>query len=305
MNVMHGTALALHSYQKAMDSMDFSAAKASKAAYVSGSDVSNGHEAKAENGYSPLTKPVPDVVSISPEAQARAENDIRKAEEKDAKNSPAKDQNNNTPEGEESASSIGQNAKKPDGTQLTDAEQAVVDDMKARDQEVRVHEEQHKATGGQYASSPSYSYETGPDGKKYITDGEVQISVSKEDTPEKTIAKMQQVQRAALAPQEPSGQDRKVAAEAAMKEAEARRELAEDTSGKTESKDEAGKSRETADSENAEKAADKRDSGNKDDAAGMKDLSSENRGFARMKRAYGLSSGQNISESYEGFRAVA
>lgn len=90
-----------------------------------------------------------------------------------------------------------------------------------------------------------------------------------------------------------------------MKEAEARRELAEDTSGKTESKDEAGKSRETADSENAEKAADKRDSGNKDDAAGMKDLSSENRGFARMKRAYGLSSGQNISESYEGFRAVA
>ena len=305
MNVIHGTSLALHSYQKAMDSMDFSAAKSSKAAYVAGTDVSNGSEAKAENGYSPLTKPVPDVVSISPEAQARAESDIRKAEEKDVRNSQDKNQDDNAAESEESASSIGQNAKKPDGTQLTDAEQAVVDDMKARDQEVRVHEEQHKATGGQYASSPSYSYETGPDGKKYITDGEVQISVSKEDTPEKTIAKMQQVQRAALAPQEPSGQDRKVAAEAAMKEAEARRELAEETSGKTESKDDTEKSQETANSENAEKTADKDDSSKKDDAANMKDLSSENRGFARMKRAYGLSSGQNTNESYGGFRAVA
>ncbi len=305
MNVIHGTALALHSYQKAMDSMDFSTAKSSNAAYVAGSDISNGSEAKAENGYSPLTKPVPDVVSISPEAQARVQNDVRKAEEKDAGTSPARTPDDSAAESKENDSSIGQNAKKPDGTQLTDAEQAVVDDMKARDQEVRVHEEQHKATGGQYASSPSYSYETGPDGKKYITDGEVQISVSKEDTPEKTIAKMQQVQRAALAPQEPSGQDRKVAAEAAMKEAEARRELAEDTSGKTENKDDAEKSREIADSESTEKPADKGDGGKKEDAADMKDLSSENRGFARMKRAYGLSSGQNISESYEGFRAVA
>ena len=45
--------------------------------------------------------------------------------------------------------------------------------------------------------------------------------------PQATIAKMQQVRRAALAPGEPSGQDRQVAAQAAALEREARKELAE------------------------------------------------------------------------------
>ena len=222
MNVIHGTALALHSYQKAMEGMDYSAIKSSATNYVAGTDSSTGNGVKSENGNTSLTRPVPDVVSISPEARARAEKEIRKQDEigRNSAEPAESDDGTKAPES--------QNDKKRDGTVLSDAEQAVVNDMKARDQEVRTHEEQHKATGGQYASSPSYSYETGPDGKKYITDGEVQISVSVEDSPDKTIAKMQQVQRAALAPQEPSGQDRKVAAEAAMKEAEARREMAEE-----------------------------------------------------------------------------
>ena len=111
--------------------------------------------------------------------------------------------------------------------ELSEEEQAEVDQMKERDQEVQVHEQAHKSAGGSLASAPSYSYETGPDGKRYITDGEVQIDTSKGSDPQETIDKMQQVQRAALAPAQPSSQDRKVAAEASRMEAEARAELAQ------------------------------------------------------------------------------
>ncbi len=121
-------------------------------------------------------------------------------------------------------------AKKPNGEPLSEAEQAKVEELKARDKEVRTHEQQHKATGGQYASAPSYETEKGPDGKDYVVDGSVQISVSEESTPEKTIKKMQQVYAAALAPAEPSGADRQVAAEAKSIEAKARAELREDNS---------------------------------------------------------------------------
>lgn len=96
--------------------------------------------------------------------------------------------------------------------------------LEARDKEVRIHEQAHAAVGGQYASAPRYEYTTGPDNKRYVTDGEVSIDVSKAATPAQTIEKMQLVQRAALAPAEPSAQDRKVAAEAAQQIATAKRE---------------------------------------------------------------------------------
>ncbi len=113
-----------------------------------------------------------------------------------------------------------------DGKEMTDEEQRKTDQMEARHQEVKVHEQAHKSAGGSLASAPSYSYETGPDGKRYITDGEVQIDTSKEKDPRKTIEKMQQVKRAALAPAQPSSQDRRVASEASQIEAQARSELA-------------------------------------------------------------------------------
>jgi hypothetical protein len=109
--------------------------------------------------------------------------------------------------------------------ELTDAEKKIVEQMKKRDNEVRIHENQHKSVGGQYAGSPSYTYERGPDGKQYITEGEVSISLSNESTAEKTIEKMRIVQNAALAPAEPSAADRKVAAEASRIEQIARQEI--------------------------------------------------------------------------------
>lgn len=120
------------------------------------------------------------------------------------------------------------NGKKQNGEYLTDEEQSEVEQLKARDTEVRTHEQAHQSAGGSYAGSPQYEYKTGPDGNKYITDGHVNIDIGKESTPEKTIEKMRTVISAAHAPAEPSGQDLKVAAEAQQKMSEDQQELSEE-----------------------------------------------------------------------------
>lgn len=111
--------------------------------------------------------------------------------------------------------------------QQEQAEQREVEELERRDQEVRAHEQAHAAVGGQYASAPSYEFQTGPDGRQYAVGGEVSIDISEESTPEQTVRKMQQVRAAALAPAEPSPQDLQVAAEAQRKTFEARAEAAE------------------------------------------------------------------------------
>lgn len=100
--------------------------------------------------------------------------------------------------------------------------------LQARDKEVRAHEMAHKAVGGGHAGSISYTYTTGPDGKKYASGGEVPIDTSKENTPDATIQKMTQIKRAALAPANPSGADRAIASKAAMIAMKARSEKAKD-----------------------------------------------------------------------------
>jgi hypothetical protein len=98
----------------------------------------------------------------------------------------------------------------------------------SRDQEVRTHEQAHAAVGGRYAGAPSYTYERGPDGKRYAVGGEVGIDASPiPSDPEATLRKMEVVIRAALAPAEPSGQDRQVAAQAQAQMAEAYAQLAQ------------------------------------------------------------------------------
>ena len=113
--------------------------------------------------------------------------------------------------------------------ELTPEEQKQVKELKRRDREVRQHEQAHKAAAGQFAQGgPSFEYEIGPDGRRYAVGGSVAIDTSKvQNDPEATIRKAQQVKRAALAPKDPSSQDRKVAAEASRLEAEARKELVE------------------------------------------------------------------------------
>lgn len=109
-----------------------------------------------------------------------------------------------------------------------------VQDLTERDQEVRTHEQAHQSAGGEYASSPTYQFTQGPDGKRYATGGEVQIDTSVvPGDPAATIAKMQQIRAAALAPAEPSAQDLAVAHSAAASEAKARKELMAEQSAKS------------------------------------------------------------------------
>ncbi|MEM9725261.1 MAG: putative metalloprotease CJM1_0395 family protein [Pseudomonadota bacterium] len=109
---------------------------------------------------------------------------------------------------------------------LSEAEQEQVDKLKERDREVRAHEQAHAAVGGQYAGAPTYEYQVGPDGQRYAVGGQVQIDTAPiPGDPEATLEKLRVVERAALAPAEPSPQDRQVAQQARAAAAEAQAEL--------------------------------------------------------------------------------
>ena len=116
----------------------------------------------------------------------------------------------------------------PVGQQRLDREQQLrVRELANRDREVRAHELAHSSVGGRYAGAPQYTYEHGPDGRSYAVAGEVPIDVAPvAGNPRATIEKAQRVQRAALAPVQPSAQDLAVAAQAAVLEQQARQELA-------------------------------------------------------------------------------
>ena len=109
--------------------------------------------------------------------------------------------------------------------ELTKEEKEKVKELKARDTEVKTHEQAHVNAG---ASNAQYEYEVGPDGGRYAVGGNAQIDTSKGDNPQATLAKAQKIKRAALAPANPSGQDRKVAAKAETMETEARNEIREE-----------------------------------------------------------------------------
>lgn len=102
----------------------------------------------------------------------------------------------------------------------------IIRELTLRDNEVRAHEQAHSAVGGQYAGSANFTYQRGPDGVNYAVGGEVSIDVSViEGNPQATLEKMLLVQRAALAPAEPSSQDRQVAALASQQANQARGEI--------------------------------------------------------------------------------
>lgn len=153
-----------------------------------------------------LSRPTTDTVSLSKEGLEHAEN----AQKNDQKG----DANQNLP-------------KNP--SELSAQELIELSKLKQRDREVRAHEQAHLFVAGAHArGGASFTYTKGPDGKSYAIGGTVSIDVSEEMTPEATIAKMQTVRRAALAPRNPSAADRRVAMQATMKEARARQELQQD-----------------------------------------------------------------------------
>jgi hypothetical protein len=102
--------------------------------------------------------------------------------------------------------------------ELTAEEKAQLRELQARDREVRAHEQAHVAAGAGIAGAPTYTYQTGPDGRRYAVGGEVAIRARPSSSdPQAAIRQLQQVVRAALAPATPSSHDRAVAAEAQAK----------------------------------------------------------------------------------------
>lgn len=178
----------------------------------------------------------------------------------------SKDQNsaNNKEANQEKPSKVAEavNGVSVSGQALSEQQLAEIKILAARDTEVRAHERAHAVAGGALAGSPSYSYERGPNGRRYAVGGEVSIDVSRvPGNPEATIRKMEQVRQAALAPSEPSAQDRKVAAVATQTIAQARVEVLKANGDKMNSGEPAEKTasaqKSSADSEVADKNRDR------------------------------------------------
>jgi hypothetical protein len=113
-----------------------------------------------------------------------------------------------------------------DAARLTPEQQQQVQRMRQTDQKVRAHEQAHlAAAAGLAMGGANLQTVRGPDGKQYAVAGEVSIDVSPGNTPQETLDKARRIQAAALAPADPSAQDRAVAAAAAQMMLEARAEL--------------------------------------------------------------------------------
>jgi hypothetical protein len=109
---------------------------------------------------------------------------------------------------------------------LSEEDERRVEELAKTDRKVRQHEQAHMAAGGGVVTSgASYEYETGPDGKRYAVGGEVGISLGGGRTPEETLQRARQVRAAALAPADPSAQDRRIAAAAGQMETQAMQEI--------------------------------------------------------------------------------
>ena len=155
--------------------------------------------------------------NVEPEKSANVANNIQEVDEKQEK----KQTNAEIKPGASSS-------KDEYGAELSQQELKQLKELRQRDQEVRTHEQAHAAAAGSLTRGlPSYSFQRGPDGQLYAIGGEVQIDTSPvPGDPEATVEKAQKIRRAALAPAQPSQQDRSIAAAMAAMEAQARIEIA-------------------------------------------------------------------------------
>ena len=136
--------------------------------------------------------------------------------------------------------------------ELKPEELEIIRDLAHRDRDVRAHEQAHAAVGGAFTGAPSYETTRGPDGRQYAVSGEVSIDVSAiSGNPEATLRKAEIIRRAALAPAEPSQQDRAVAALATQLTQQARLENAQQSSDEIQ---QAGESDKTSDTDSEQQA---------------------------------------------------
>jgi len=140
-----------------------------------------------------------------------------------------KDLDKSKQETEQPSSKESDSSKKPDKTdnELPPKEQAKLKELQQRDTEVKAHEQAHLSAAGNLATgSASFTYAKGPDGKRYAIGGEVSIDTSEiAGDPAATAAKADLIRRAALAPANPSSQDRNVASSAVAMKNQAQADL--------------------------------------------------------------------------------
>lgn len=117
-------------------------------------------------------------------------------------------------------------------TSFSADEQRQIRELQARDREVRAHEQAHLAAAGQYAKGGiQYEFQRGPDGRLYAVGGQVNVDTSEiPGDPQATLRKAQTLRRAALAPAQPSSQDRAVAADMTAMAAEAMQDISAERS---------------------------------------------------------------------------
>jgi len=206
--------------------------------------LDGGRDPEAAEGSSPLAR-TPDQLQLSPAALAGRPDDQVSGRDAGANgdaddaredgSSPAPPRRRGSGSSSESApgptpgtgAASNEAAPAAETAELSEDERKRVAELQARDTEVRTHEQAHKAAGGQYAGAITYEYTEGPDGRRYATGGSVPIDASPvPGDPEATVAKMRIIRAAALAPAEPSPQDRKVAAQADRTAARAQQEVA-------------------------------------------------------------------------------
>jgi hypothetical protein len=137
------------------------------------------------------------------------------------------DNNNLNIDKKEKQNNINKKEKDKGADGLTEKERKEVKELKETDKKVRQHEQAHMMAGaGLIISGAQFEYKRGPDGQLYAVAGEVTIDTSEvPNNPEATLEKAKKIQRAALAPQDPSPQDRQVAAKARQMENKARTEI--------------------------------------------------------------------------------
>jgi len=141
--------------------------------------------------------------------------------------------------------------------ELSEDDLRKVEELKKIDKNVHVHEQAHLSAAGGYARGGAhYDYVRGPDGNKYANSGHVSLDTSREKTPEATIKKANIIQKAALAPADPSPADKQIAANAAKMAMDAAQELAENQKAKLKGSETTGtpKTTETPDTPDAPEA---------------------------------------------------
>lgn len=115
--------------------------------------------------------------------------------------------------------------------QLSDADLLEISKLKARDTQLRQHEQaHHAASAGVDVSSASFTYQRGPNGVNYAVSGDVRIDTTAPRDPEARLAQAAMIGDVALAPADPTPTDRAVAAKAQQMTQQARAEIAQQIS---------------------------------------------------------------------------